>query len=58
MKTSDSNRFYLHKVVKEQGYKINVYQKVLYVPYTQEEYSKHALRLRDVYNYVIQSQLV
>lgn len=51
-------RYYLHKVIKEQGCRFNARNRTIFVPYTTTEYSKQVIRLRDEFGYSIQSELI
>lgn len=55
---NNNKRYYLHRVIKKQGYSFNARQHVVFVPFTQESYSEQVLRLRDEFNYSIQSEIV
>lgn len=55
---SSNNRYYLHRKVKQNGFRVNSRMKTVYIPFTVKQLDKYCTKLRDVYNYNIQLELV
>ncbi|MDB0601094.1 hypothetical protein PL373_08030 [Tenacibaculum maritimum] len=57
MKTSNSKRYYLHRKIKEKGIKYNPFLRTVYWAWNQTLEDNHVLRLRDEYNYSVQTEI-
>lgn len=57
-KKKANRRYYLHRKIRKQGYNLNTGERTIFVPYTQTDYSKHVLILRDIFQYGIQTKIV
>lgn len=53
-----NQRYYLHSVIKKQGCTFNARSRTIFVPYTQTEFSKQVIRLRDEFGYNVQTELI
>jgi len=58
LKKSNNRRYYLHRKVREQGLKVSVKDKTVYVPFHIGGLSKQVKALRDEYHYSIQTEII
>jgi len=57
-KNKNKIRYSLHYKVRQQGYRLAARSRTIFVPYTQTEFSKQVLRLRDEFKYNIQTEII
>jgi hypothetical protein len=53
----NKKRYYLHYKIRKQGYKLVTKLKTVYVPYTQELFSKQLLVLTKDFGYCVQKTM-
>ena len=57
-KQRETRRYYLHSLVKKNGYKINVKLKTIFIPFNQSEIHECVKALSVDYNYSVQTEIV
>lgn len=51
-------RYKLHRIIKNEGYKYNAHKKIIFIPYTQTEQLTESVRaLMKIFNYKVQTEM-
>lgn len=51
-------KYYLHRRLKKAGVRVCSKSKVVYIPWSGDLNNKYAVKLRDKFNYVIQTEII
>ncbi len=54
---NDSKRYYLHSIVKKQVYLLNSHKRTIFISHESQEISLQVQKLRDNFNYSIQTYI-
>lgn len=57
MKNKRNQKYYLHRKVKEEGYRVASRKKTIYAHFTNVNFSKYIRKLQDEFGYVVQMEL-